>query len=391
MTDRFAFGANWKRYLARHYSEQRLDITRAWLVEFLGLPDLAGRSFLDIGCGSGLHSLAALRAGADQVVSFDYDPDSVAATRSLWEREGRPARWQVMQGSALDETFMAGLGEFDIVYSWGVLHHTGDMWRALELAVPCIAPTGLFYLALYAREQYHDTEAVLALKRRYHGAGPLQRVFMEAELAWSHILQRRPGNLLRLPALAREYRESRGMAILPDIRDWLGGWPMEFASIAATHGCLAAHGLAMVRIAFGQANTEYLFQPVAQAAAEGRPVLRPENIALARLPVLRSPAELPAGRDYHVFGAARGGELLLAAGRRAGRPPAGFIDPYRTGDLDGIPIRHPDQFAREWPTDTPVVLSNRYLQENSERLWRDGFDTLFNAHPLVIALARGEK
>ena len=108
-TTRFGFGKNWSDFIQKSFSEERVAASREKLLGFLRLPDLADRTFLDIGCGSGLHSLAALRAGARRVVSFDYDPDSVATARFLWEREGRPAQWEICQGSVLDRVFMAGL------------------------------------------------------------------------------------------------------------------------------------------------------------------------------------------------------------------------------------------------------------------------------------------
>ena len=97
-----------------------------------------------------------MRAGAERIVSFDFDPDSVATTKQLRAFAGEPSHWQVMQGSVLDEAFMKGLDPVDIVYSWGVLHHTGEMWRAIENAAMPIAPNGVFYIALYSSDAYLD-------------------------------------------------------------------------------------------------------------------------------------------------------------------------------------------------------------------------------------------
>ena len=108
----------------------------------LGTSDLAGRTFLDIGCGSGLFSLAALQLGA-KVHSFDYDPDAVATTRQLRDRYAPDSDWRVEQGSVLDSSLISRLGQFDIVYSWGVLHHTGALWEALDAACRLVAPGGL--------------------------------------------------------------------------------------------------------------------------------------------------------------------------------------------------------------------------------------------------------
>src|SRR5262245_33858198 len=128
---RYGFGKNWAQFIDAHFDQERVDIAQQHLLAFLKLPDLAGKVFLDIGCGSGLHSLAAWRAGAREVISFDIDADSVQTTRQLRHWGGNPPNWCVRQGSVLDPEFLAGLPPADIVYSWGVLHHTGAMWDAV--------------------------------------------------------------------------------------------------------------------------------------------------------------------------------------------------------------------------------------------------------------------
>ena len=116
----------------------------------LGGGDLNGKRFLDIGCGSGLHALAALRLGASEVVALDIDSDSVATTRRLLESRASGQRWSTLEASVFDlQPQMLGL--FDVVYSWGVLHHTGDMYRALRAAAALLAPDGRFLFALYRR------------------------------------------------------------------------------------------------------------------------------------------------------------------------------------------------------------------------------------------------
>ena len=149
--DRFAFGRNWSRFL-RVLNDDRVRQAEASLREMLETNDLSGKSFLDIGSGSGLFSLAARRLGAT-VRSFDYDPHSVACTNELKRRyfPEDPA-WAVEQGSVLDKDYLARLGTWDIVYSWGVLHHTGDMWKAMENAAGMVKPQGLLFIAIYNDE-----------------------------------------------------------------------------------------------------------------------------------------------------------------------------------------------------------------------------------------------
>ena len=130
--ERFAFGENWENFIKTQFSEDRIDSAQRQLLKSLHIDTLEGRHFLDIGCGSGLHSLAAFRSGAKSVHSFDYDPNSVKSTMMLHEFAGKPDNWTVEQGSVLDKNFMKKLKPADIVYSWGVLHHTGHMWEAIR-------------------------------------------------------------------------------------------------------------------------------------------------------------------------------------------------------------------------------------------------------------------
>jgi SAM-dependent methyltransferase len=262
---RFGFGANWADYAAKHFSDERLDIARRHLLGFLKLPDLASRSFLDIGCGSGLHSLAAWRAGARPVTSFDFDPASVATTMKLRQLAGSPPEWTVQQGSVLDRAFVSRLPTADIVYSWGVLHHTGHMWTAIENAASRLHDRSMFYIALYATEAFTSPtpDEWLAVKRAYNRGGPLRRRWMEWQYAWNNSIRHQIAAGRNPLAVLREHSRARGMSYWHDVRDWLGGYPMEFAGNKETEFfCRDRLGLELLHIKAGEANTEFLFRPL---------------------------------------------------------------------------------------------------------------------------------
>ena len=146
--ERFQFGENWAQFL-KLLDDERIRSAEQSLIDMVGLDSLDGKTFVDVGSGSGLFSLAARRLGA-KVTSFDYDPRSVACTAELKRRFcPNDRRWSVEQGSALDREYLAGLGKFDVVYSWGVLHHTGAMWDALANVVDLVSPRGQLFIAIY--------------------------------------------------------------------------------------------------------------------------------------------------------------------------------------------------------------------------------------------------
>ncbi len=259
MSDGFSFGRNWDRYIREHFSADRVEISERQLLDFLGF-SIEGKRFLDVGCGSGIHSLAAVRAGASRVVSIDVDPFSIRATRTVRDKAGSPASWEVVEGSVLDREFMARLEPADIVYSWGVLHHTGDLWEAMRNAAGRVLPGGLFYIAIY--DKTAETPHWIEVKRRYNAASLFRRRLME----WSYVYRtflrtKSPAYLLGNLRYIRNYRALRGMAFWTDVRDWLGGWPYEPATAEeVTNFCEGTLGLNTVKVKTGEANIEYLFR-----------------------------------------------------------------------------------------------------------------------------------
>ncbi len=227
--ERFAFGENWAAFLAK-LDDKRIGAAENSLRQMLKVENLQGRTFLDIGSGSGLFSLAARRLGAN-VHSFDYDPASVACTQELKTRYyAQDDAWKVEAGSVLDKAFLDSLPKFDIVYSWGVLHHTGQMWEALDNAGRRVKDGGLLFIAIY-NDQGGASKRWLRVKRSYNRLPALLRppilwaVFIQSY--WRRMLK----DFLTFQPFKtfRNYAGLRGMSPWRDLVDWVGGYPFEVA------------------------------------------------------------------------------------------------------------------------------------------------------------------
>jgi len=262
---RFGFGQNWSRFLAL-VDERRILQAERSLQEMLEVARLDGKRFLDVGSGSGLFSLAARRLGA-RVHSFDYDLDSVRCTAALRERYcGDDPAWTVEQGSVLDRPYLQTLGTWDIVYSWGVLHHTGAMWQALEHVADLVRPGGLLWIAIY------------------NDQGPASRRWLKVKQLYNR-LPRGFRWIVVLPALVRTWgltilrdairghpfetwrhyaeRSRRAMSPWRDLVDWVGGLPFEVATPDAIFDFYRRRGFVLRRLRTcggGLANNEFVFQ-----------------------------------------------------------------------------------------------------------------------------------
>lgn len=262
--ERFAFGRNWCEF-TEIVDEPRIAAATASLTGSLGMSDLSGRTFLDVGCGSGLFSLAAHRLGA-RVRSFDFDAESVAATRGLRSRFAPDSGWSVEQGSILDEEFVASLGRFDVVYSWGVLHHTGDLWRAMDLLCGLVALQGRLYISIY-NDQGIESRMWGRVKRRYNRSGPLvRRALVLGTIAYL-VRRRLRRRLFELGghggASPSRTPRARGMSVKHDLIDWVGGYPFEVAKPEQVFAFLHARGFELrhLKTCGGDLGcNEYVFQ-----------------------------------------------------------------------------------------------------------------------------------
>ena len=262
----FEFGKNWARY-SQTITDDDIGIAESRLSSFLGTDDLRGKTFLDIGCGSGIHALSALRLGAKSVRAVDIDQDAVATAKAVIS-----SRWSepnfTVEPANIFELSTDGMGPFDIVYSWGVLHHTGDMWTAIRRASEFVAPGGVFAIAIYRKTRFCGFWQWE--KERYARSGSLFRI----PAVSLYVALRTLRDLFRLRnpwRRARGHNRKRGMKWYTDVIDWVGGYPYESASAEEITAFVEPLGFRLEHSdrtkqkksgLFGSGNAEYRFRKI---------------------------------------------------------------------------------------------------------------------------------
>lgn len=190
---------------------------------------LKGKWFLDIGFGQGLSLLLAATHGA-LVVGNDINPKCRLAleTSRRFFPSVAPGAITIVEGSILDPAVkqrlvaLAPEGCYDIVYAWGVLHHTGAMWQALDIVLSLVKPGGWLVLAIYNK---HWTSPYWRVIKRLFNLLPVFGQRLLASLAFLPALL-----VTWLTTRTNPFSKERGMSFYYDLIDWLGGYPYEFAS-----------------------------------------------------------------------------------------------------------------------------------------------------------------
>jgi 2-polyprenyl-6-hydroxyphenyl methylase/3-demethylubiquinone-9 3-methyltransferase len=242
----FSFGINWQKF-SMVIDDTKISRAKESLLNFIGGNDmLVNKTFLDVGCGSGLSSLVAFKCGAKKIVSIDVDENSVMTTVSLKRKSGNPLNWIVKKGSILNKQFIKSLGKFDVIYSWGVLHHTGNMYKAFDNLKLLVHNRSILYIAIYNNNQGKNallsgsSTFWLKIKSFYNSTNKFGKIICECAYYLWFVL----GYLLTLRnpfKYINSYSSLRGMDFMTDVRDWLGGYPYEYSTLEELINYFGSH------------------------------------------------------------------------------------------------------------------------------------------------------
>ena len=260
-TPTFRFGKNWRNYLKK-IDTYKIEDAKISLQSMLGINDLTDKIFLDAGCGSGLFSLSAIKLGAKEVVSFDVDKESTECANLLFDEFGPYDNWKILNGSVLDKSWLKSLGKFDIAYSWGVLHLTGNMYLAFENIIYTVKDGGLLFISIY-NDQGFLSRIWIVVKKIYNRSISPIKFLIACGYFSIVVLNRTILGILKSQPIKDWYKGSeRGMNLWNDTVDWVGGYPFEVASAIEIETFFKQRNFSLVKskLKKGSGCNEFVFR-----------------------------------------------------------------------------------------------------------------------------------
>jgi 2-polyprenyl-3-methyl-5-hydroxy-6-metoxy-1,4-benzoquinol methylase len=265
------FGKNFEKNLLNRFNEENLAASKSFLSHYLDLKDLAGKTFLDAGCGSGVFSIAAYQMGAD-VTAFDIEEDALKNLEILKNRfQVDSNHIKSFYSDILDENNLTSLGQFDLVMCWGVAHHTGNLWQAINNISKCVKLNGLIHLGIYNTAdnfgfypdgRFGTSRFWKKVKRFYSNRATWFQNIIDffAFLGIFFIYLFSFNN----PIKKLKENERRGMSWQSDLKDWLIGHPYEYATPEEVFNFMKERGFVLTKLKTnnGLLTNNYVFKKI---------------------------------------------------------------------------------------------------------------------------------
>lgn len=225
----FDFGQNWVNFSKKALTKERILAAQCDFMRLFGSIGLNDKLFLDIGFGQGITILLAKEAGA-KVFGNDINPKCMEALTNTAECMGVSADFPVVIGSILDTSTISQISQmikagqkYDIVHSWGVLHHTGNLKIALYNAASLVTDGGYLVIAVY---NSHWSSRVWRIIKKFYCISPKAVKIVMVSIFYPIIC------IAKIFVTGKNpLNQERGMDFFYDVVDWIGGYPYEYASI----------------------------------------------------------------------------------------------------------------------------------------------------------------
>ena len=234
---RFSFGSNWNEFIDNSITNKSFDRKLKYCINHLSntfSKSIDKKIFIDIGCGSGLFSLAAIKLNASKVLSFDFDLNSVNTTNKLLSLKGvdkekanslqHDIRNEIILSNYLNAEQSKKIQKF--IYCAGVVHHTGNVYLSMDnVSKLANNKNDEIFISIYNKIPVLTFLWWLE-KKIYINVGIWRRLALFIWLfAWSSYWILKLQNPIK--NIQRYGDNDRGMSFLTDAKDWLGGYPYE--------------------------------------------------------------------------------------------------------------------------------------------------------------------
>jgi hypothetical protein len=241
----FDFGKNWEKFSKTALNEHKVKQARDDFVGLFKDIELKNKSFIDIGFGQGLSLLTATALGA-VTTGIDINPlsEGILRKNAKYFPEVDVSKIKIYTGSVLDTSLLenithSGKNEFDVVHSWGVLHHTGNLYKSIQLTCNMVQKQGYYIIAIYNK---HWSSRIWLWIKWFYNYSPvfLKKFFIYFcyPVIWVAKF---------LVTGKNPKKQQRGMDFFYDIIDWVGGYPYEYASKEQIKKFVESQGFKLLR------------------------------------------------------------------------------------------------------------------------------------------------